>query len=174
MAGGASDDDTYNYVYVYDINGNQWDRLPPPGQYMGTLQMINGKLSVIGGRDNTTYKRTNKVTTYNNNRWSSYYPNLIKARVKPAAVTHLNYVIVAGGALDDGTYSNDIELLYYKQSSHWVIARTKLPEPMRRPSLTISNDLLYIVGYDKANGNRTIAAYQVPVDAITYINSSTH
>ena len=167
MAGGAPDDDTYDYVYVYDINGNQWDRLPPPGQYMGQLQMINGKLSVIGGRDNTTNKRTNKVTTYNNNRWSSYYPNLIKARNRPAAVTHLDYVIVAGGKLDDGTCSNDIELLNYKLSSHWVIARMKLPEPMWAPSLTISNDLLYIVGYIRPNGNRTTAAYQVPVDTIT-------
>ena len=166
MARMAPDYDTYDYVYVYDINGNQWDRLPPPGQYIGTLQMINGKLSVIGGRDNTTRKKTNKVTTYNNNRWSSYYPNLIKARFIPAAVTHLDYVIVAGGTLDDDTYSNDIELLNCKQSSHWVIARMKLPEPMRSPSLTISNDLLYIVGYDKPKG-RTSAAYQVPVDTIT-------
>ena len=167
MAGDAPDDDTHYYVYVYDINGNQWDRLPPPGQYMGQLQIINGKLSVIGGVDNTTNKRTNKVTTYNNNRWSSYYPNLIKARDRPAAVTHLDYVIVAGGSLDDDTYSNDIELLNCKQSSHWVIARMKLPEPMKAPSLTISNDLLYIVGYTRANGNRTNRAYQVPVDTIT-------
>ena len=167
MAGMAPDYDTYYYVYVYDINGNQWDRLPPPGQYQGQLQMINGKLSVVGGWDNTTRKRTNKVTTYNNNRWSSYYPNLIKARSLPAAVIHLDYVIVAGGKLDDDTYSNDIELLNYKQSSHWVIARMKLPEPMWVPFLTISNDLLYIIGYNRANGNRSRAAYQVPVDTIT-------
>ena len=167
MAGDTPDYDTYEYVYVYDINSNHWDRLPPPGQYAGTLEMMNGKLSVIGGRDNTTNKITNKVTTYNNNRWSSYYPNLIKPRNLPTAVTHLDYVIVAGGKLDDDTYSNDIELLNYKQSSHWVIARMKLPEPMRRPSLTISNDLLYIVGYGRANGYRTSVAYQVPVDTIT-------
>ena len=166
MAGMAPDDDTYYYVYVYDINVNQWDRLPPPGQHCGQMQMINGKLSVIGGWDNTSRKRTNKVTTYNNNRWSSYYPNLIKSRARPAAVTHLEYVIVAGGSLDDDTYSNDIELLNYKQSSHWAIARMKLPEPMWVPSLTISNDLLYIVGYDRPKG-RTSAAYQVPVDTIT-------
>ena len=166
MAGDAPDRKTYNYVYVYDINGNQWDSLPPPGQYQGILQMINGKLSVIGGVDNTTNKITNKVTTYNNNRWSSYYPNLIKSRNGPAAVTHLDYTIVAGGILDDDTYSNDIELLNHKQSSHWVIAKMKLPEPMWDHSLTISNDLLYIVGYHRPT-HRTKAAYQVPVDTIT-------
>ena len=166
MAGDAPDNDTLDYVYVYDINNNQWDRLPPPGQCQGQLQMINGKLSVIGGWDNATNKTTNKVTTYNNNRWSSYYPNLIKPRDRPAAVTHLDYVIVAGGILDDDTCSNDIELLNYKQSSHWVIARMKLPKPMWVPSLTISNDLLCIVGYANAT-TRARAAYQVPVDTIT-------
>ena len=51
MAGDAPDDDTYNYIhYVYDINSNQWDRLPPPGQRQGSLQkIINSKLTVIGG-----------------------------------------------------------------------------------------------------------------------------
>ena len=167
MAGTAPDDDTYDYVYVYDINGNQWDKLPPPGQHMGRLQIINSNLTVIGGWDNTTNKITNKVTTYNNNSWKYIYPNMIKPRLKPGVVTHLDYVIVAGGRLDDKTFSDNIEVLNYKQSSHWVIARMKLPEPMWAPSLTISDDLLYIVGYSRAI-DRTNAAYQVPaVDIIT-------
>ena len=167
MAGVAPDRATYDYVYVYDVNGNQWDRLPPPGQRQGTLQIINSNLTVIGGRDTTTNKITNKVTTYNNNSWSKTYPNTIKTRLRPGAVTHLDYVIVAGGYLDDGTFSDDIEVLNYKQSSHWVIARMKLPKPMRLPSLTISDDLLYIVGYTTATGKRRRAAYQLPVDIIT-------
>ena len=165
MAGNALDDDTYRNVYVYDINDNQWDRLPPPGQYMGRLEIINCNLTVIGGWNNTTRKITNKVTTYNNNSWKNTYPNMIKARVRPGAVTHLDYVIVAGGVLDDDIFSDDIEVLNYEQSSHWVIAR-KLPEPMLNPSLTVSNDLLYIVGYDRATA-RTNEAHKVPVDIIT-------
>ena len=166
MAGMAPDDDTYHYVYVYDINNNQWDRLPPPGQHMGVLQIINSKLTVIGGWDNTTKKVTNKVKTYNNNSWSNEYPNLLKARARPGVLTHLHYVIVAGGGLDDNTIYDDIEVLNYKQSSHWVIARMKLPEAMWLPSLIISNDTLYIVGYVRANGNKTSAAYEMSVDMV--------
>ena len=165
MVGSAPDDDTYHYVYVYDINNNQWDRLPPPGQYKGILQIISSKLTVIGGMDNPTNKITNKVTTYNNNSWSNEYPNLLKARARPGALTHLDYVIVVGGILDDNTCSDDIELLNYKQSSHWVIARMKLPEAMGLPSLTIANDTLYIVGYGIATG-RTSAAYEVSVSMV--------
>ena len=166
MAGDAPDDDTLDYVNVYDINGNQWDRLPPPRQYMGRLQIIDSNLTVIGGWDNATGKRTNKVTTYNNNSWKNIYPNLIKPRVKPEVLTHLDYVIVAGGRLDVNIFSDDIEILNYKQSSHWVIARMKLPEPMWLPSLTISDGLLYIVGYNRATA-RTRAAHKLPLDLIT-------
>ena len=95
MAGMTPDRDTYNYVYVYDINSNYWDKISPPGQYKGTLQIIDSKLTVIGGWDNTTNKRTNKVTTFNNNSWTNEYPNMIKARIMPGIVSHLDYVIVA-------------------------------------------------------------------------------
>ena len=118
--------------------------------------------------DNTTKRKTNKVTTYNNNNsWSNEYPNLLKARNRPGVLTHLDNVIVAGGKLDVNTFSDDIELLNYKQSSHWMIARIKLPAVMWFPSLTISDDTLYIVGYITANGNRTNAAYKVSVDMVT-------
>ena len=166
MAGGAPDKGTYHDVYVYDINNNQWDRLPPPGQYRSALQIINSKLTVIGGVDNTTKKVTNKVTTYNNNSWSNEYPNLLKARGRSGVLTHLDYVIVAGRGLHANTIYDDIELLDYQQSSHWVIARMKLPEVMWLPSLTISNNTLYIVGYYRANGNLTSAAYDVSVDMV--------
>ena len=58
MADGAPQNDTYNHVYVYDIRSNQWDTLPPPKQYMGRLQIINDKVTIIGGRDRATKKRT--------------------------------------------------------------------------------------------------------------------
>jgi len=166
MANITPDIESYNYVYVYDINNNQWDKLSPPGQHKGTLQIIDNKVTIIGGWDNTTNKRTNKVTTFINNRWTNYYPNMLKARSRPGVLSHLDYVIAVGGVLDDGTISDEIEVLNYKQSPHWVIARIKLPEPMFNPSLTISGHLLYIVGYSRASG-RTKAAYQLPVDMIT-------
>jgi len=166
MAAMAPDIETYNNVYVYDINNNQWDKLSSPGHCQGTLQIIDSKVTIIGGWDDTTNKRTNKVTTFINKRWTNYYPNMVKARVRPGVLSHLDYVIAVGGKLDDGTFSDDIEVLNYKQSPHWVIARIKLPVPMWCPSLTISGDLLYIVGYEKATG-MTNAAHQLPVDMIT-------
>ena len=101
MAGVAPDDDTYRYVFSYDISSNHWDRLPPPGHVCGVLQIIDGKLSVIGGKDNVTVtKATNKVSTFINNSWTQHYPHMSKPRVRPGVATYSDYVIVAGGARD--------------------------------------------------------------------------
>ena len=176
IAGAAPNKETYKYVYIYDINNNQWDKLLLPGQCRCALQIINNKLTVIGGWDHTTKKSTNKVTTYSNNSWSKEHPDLLKARDGPGVLTHLDYVIVAGGALDDTTLSDDIELLNYKLPSHWVIARMKLPVAMWFPSLTISDNILYIVGYGRAT-YRTNEVYEVSVDMVTSptgSNQTTH
>ena len=167
MAGGAPDIDTYHYVFSYDIFSNHWDTLAPTGHAFGILQIIDGKLSVIGGLDTNTGEVTNKVSTLINNGWTQHYPNMTKGRVRPGVASHSDYVIVAGGARDDDTVHDDIELLYYKHPPHWIRTNIKLPTPMALISLTVSDDLLYIVGYDTSDDERSNEAYQVAVDKIT-------
>ena len=170
MAGAAPQRETLDYVFSYNITNNQWSRLPPPGHYYGRLQIINDQLTVIGGCDNDTNEVTNKVSTFNNNTtsWTRYYPDLMKPRSKPGVVTHEDHVIVLGGAIaiDDGVYSDDIEVLNWTQPSHWMKSNIKLPELMRSPnSLTISHNQLYIVGYG-TTGGRSSRAYQLPINSI--------
>ena len=167
MAGDAPQRETHYYVFSYKININEWSKLTPPGHYRGRLQIIDDKLTMIGGCDNVTNKRTNKVSTFNNtsNNWTQYFPDMINARSKPGVVTHENHVIVVGGFIDDDVYSDDIEVLDWTQANQWMKSNMKLPRPMWSPSLTISHDQLYIVGYD-ASGGRSCKAYQAPVDSI--------
>ena len=167
MAGTVPQNETHYYVFSYKININEWSRLPPPGHYKGILQIIDDKLTVIGGRDNATNKRTNKVSTFNNNSniWTQYFPNMITARCKPGVATYESHVIVVGGSIDDGVCSDDIEVLDWTQATQWMKSNMKLPKPMWHPSLTISHNQLYIVGYSTSRG-RCSTAYQVPVDSI--------
>ena len=166
MAGDAPQDETYDYVFSYNISNNKWSRLPPPGHYKGILQMIHDQLTVIGGRDNDTKKITNKVSTFNHNtnKWTRYYPDLMKPRSKPGVVTHEDHVIVLGGGIDDGVCSDDIEVLNWTQPLHWMKSNIKLPQSMFTPSLTISHNQLYIVGY--SNNGRSYTAYQLPINSI--------
>ena len=164
MAGDAPQRETYYHVFFYNININEWSRLPPPGHSLGRLQIINDRLSVIGGVDNATYEITNKVSTFDNsNRWTDLYPNMLEARCKPGVVTHEDHVIVLGGGLGG---SDDIEVLNWSQPFHWMRCSAKLPEIMWDISLTVTNNQLYIVGYYLPDGSVTSTAYQVPVDSI--------
>ena len=65
------------------------------------LQIINDQLTVhmMGGQDNDTKEITNKVSTFNNNtnKWTRYYPDLMKPRHKSGVVIHEDHVIVLGG-----------------------------------------------------------------------------
>ena len=167
MAGDAPQDKTHYDVFSYNVNNNKWSKLPPPSHYMGKLQIINDQLTMIGGVDNDVNEFTNKVSTFINNskNWTRCYPSLIKPRSKPGVVTHGDHVIVLGGQSDDGVYSDDIEVLNWTQPLHWIKSNIRLPEPMWGPSLTVSHNQLYIVGYSTSCGAYP-TAYQLPINSI--------
>ena len=170
VTGGYTDKSTDDRVYVYDTNTNQWDQLPPSGHYHGIPHIIGGKLAIIGGRLSATHKMTNKVSTFDeeNQTWISYYPDLLSIRSKPGVVSHLEHVIVAGGARDDNTLAqDDIEVLNWIENSHWRKVSIKLPVTMYGFTPTISDDYLLIVGYHGADMKSNNAAYKIPVDDIT-------
>ena len=75
-------DDAKHQVYVYNINTDQWGQLPPSGHYYGIPHIIGGRLAIIGGCLSATRKRTNKVSTFDEDSqtWSSYYPDLLSVR----------------------------------------------------------------------------------------------
>ena len=175
VTGDSPVDDAYHYVFVYDINTDQWGQLPPSGHYYGIPHIIGGRLAIIGGRLSATKKRTNKVSTFDEDSqtWTSYYPDLLSVRSKPGVVSHLEHVIVAGGgrstAEDNDTLviQDDIEVLNWIENSHWRKVSIKLPVPMGAFTPTISDDHLLIVGYADANMIRQRSAYKIPVANIT-------
>ena len=168
-------EDAEHQVYVYNINTDRWSQLPPSGHYKGIPLIIGGRLAIIGGRLSATKKRTNKVSTFDENSqtWTSYYPDLFSVRSKPGVVSHLEHVIVAGGARptaeDDDTavIQDDIEVLNWIENSKWRKVSIKLLVPMWGFTPTISDDHLLIVGYSGANMKGYNGAYKIPVANIT-------
>ena len=172
VTGQSPVEDAEHQVYVYDINTDQWGQLPPSGHYYGIPHIIGGKLVIIGGRLSATEKRTNKVSTFDEDSqtWTSYYPDLLSVRSKPGVVSHLEHVIVAGGGLDGDRNQDDIEVLDWIENSHWRKVSARLPVPMFafKPIITYDNHLL-IVGY---GGQRTV--YKIPVVNITTSGDQQH
>jgi len=173
VAGGNSPDfDAIRQVYIYDVNTDHWNQLPPSGHYCGVPHIIGGKLAIIGGCLSATNKRTNKVSTFDetSQTWISYYPDLLSVRNKPGVVTHLEHVIVAGGksyANGRSIVQDDIEVLNWMENFHWQKVSINLPVPMADFIPIITDDDLLIVGYVAADMRCTKNAYKIPVDDIT-------
>ena len=175
-------EDTKDRIYVYDVNTDRWGQLPPSGHYYGIPHIIGGKLTIIGGRLSGTDKRTNKVSTFDDDSqsWKAYYPDLVKVRSGPGVVSHLEYVIVAGGtqgASRNDSYGipqDDIEILNWVENAHWRIVPIKLPEPMFSFRPIISDDHLLIVGYHGVDSSCYKGAYKIPVASITKSSQHKH
>ena len=172
VTGQSPVEDAKHHIYVYDVNTDQWDQLPPSGHYYGVPHMIGGKLTIIGGRLSSSDKRTNKVSTFDDDSqsWKSYYPDLLKVRSGPGVVSHLEYVIVAGGTRGADSYripQDDIEVLNWVENSHWQTVPIYLPEPMFGFTPIISDNHLVIVGYHNVYSSRSKCACKIPVAVIT-------
>ena len=174
--------DVKDQVYVYDINTDQWGQLPPSGHYYGIPHIIGGNLVIIGGRLSATKKRTNKVSTFDEDSqtWTSDYPDLLSVRSRPGVASHLEHVIVAGGtrptAKDDDSpiVQDDIEILNWIENSHWRKIPITLPVPMYAFTPTISENHLLIVGYHCADMKPYNRTYKIPVANITASISQQH
>ena len=166
-----------HHVYEYDISTNCWACLPSPGQYYGVPHIIGGKLCIIGGYRCVTNEITNLVLTFNEltYSWIYHYPNLLSARSGPGVITHLEHVIVAGGASgnDSSTVLDDIEILNWIKNSQWTKASVHLPIPMFNLKLTISTDYVFIVGYANTYWSWEKDIFKIAVNAIT-ISDSQH
>ena len=164
----STNDDSFHEVYVYDCSSNQWDCLPRSGHYYGVPHVIGGKLALLGGSLSATYRKTNKVSTFDQSTqcWVSDYPDMLSFRSRPGVVSYLEYVIVLGGGVEDDeiTALDTIEILNYVENLQWKEVSLCLPSPMQHIRPTIVDDQLYIMNYTFTRPMRE--AYTIPVTSI--------
>ena len=169
VTGTTTDTVNESQVFHYNLTTDQWNRLPEPGHRLGVLCVVGDYLTIFGGRDVVTDKIHNKVSTYDReaNKWSSYYPNMIKNRHKPGVIVYQNNVIAMGGKeADPKIILNSIEMMNYRQRTTWVEISFTMPVPMWCIKPTIAGEHLLIVGYGTVTG-QSKRSHQLPIATIT-------
>ena len=167
----TANNNALEHVYEYNISTNHWNQLPNPGQYYGVPHIIGGKLCIIGGRLCKTKERTNKISTFNNAKrsWKPHYPDLLSARTAPGVITHLDYVIVAGGGIDSGDYhaADDIEVLKWTaEKLHWKRVSVHLPKPMINLRMTTCGECIFIEGYNASSRVWGNEKFKIAINAV--------
>jgi len=165
VAGGNSfNGKAINHVLKFSLLTYQWVKLPSSGFHHCVPAIIDGRLSLISGRTPKNKVVVKHVHTYNEDsgQWESRYPDMNQPRYRPAVVVHGYYVIVLGGKIkEQTTLTNSIEIMNIKDQK-WTILTTCLPKKMYDMQATVSQDLVWIVGYDNCKSRYSIV-YSMPV-----------
>ena len=134
VSGGACPDRKSDLlVQVYDINTGTWSTLPPSTVCYSESAVINGRLTLIGGRDSSTDEITNEVWSWHEDKkeWRKTIPPMPTGRLCPGVVQSGNVVAVFGGvASDDKTVLDTVDILN-TATLQWTTSQSlKLPIPM--------------------------------------------
>ena len=166
--GNSRNGDAVEHIYRYDIEKDKWDKLPPSQYHHCVPVVLEEKLSLIGGRVPRNKAVISKVSTYDEDtmQWITVYPDMNQPRYRPAVVTTDSHVIVLGGRIkkERSKLTDTIEILSIKDKQ-WTTLATVLPSKMYDMSATVSNNLIWIVGYDDGD-NRSNKIFTTPLDPL--------
>ena len=132
----------------YNSTDKKWSELPKYPYQQGSLAVINGQPTAIGGRDDK-FAKTNKLFTLRGwlrRGWSDVFPPMPTKRYGTTAVTSKERLIVAGGSIgpDRADTINTVEVMDTNTLVWSTVA--SLPHPYNWTSATICGDHLYMLG----------------------------
>ena len=156
--GSSTTDDQFAYftprnydstsVYSYQWSTEKWQKLPRSPYHNSGLVIIDGELTAVGGYDGSHYAYTNRLCTLRQGQWVEHYPPMNTARASAAVVSTSdgNYIVVIGGDASGVGWTAIVEL-FHVRSRRWY-ELTNLPQALTRPSATICDNRLYVIGPD--------------------------
>ena len=133
-------------VYCYDPSQDNWTRQPPLPVSMFGLGQVSGKLVAVGGWKKTDDQITNEVFTYDerSRKWKQTLPPIPTARHSPGVLSFQSALIVAGGMMSFGEYTDAVEI-FKAETSQWYRA-DPLPTACISVSVVVTGNTLYAVG----------------------------
>ena len=155
--GGCGGIDDMYCVHCYDPPQDVWSTLPRlPVRYFG-LGEVKGELLAVGGIDSPD-TASNVVHVFNEGRnWKRTIPPMPTARDSPAVVSLPTHLVVAGGDMDYGDFTDIVEI-YNISTSQWS-ETDRLPYACRDQRGIVYNNTVYLMGgSDGKNLNKVCAA----------------
>ena len=133
-------------IYSYDVISDSWSQLPDCVHWDGSIAVINGCLTTIGGysypnRSNELLSLTGKGS---GRRWTQQFPPMPTKRKLTTSLCTGMALIVAGGCGESGRGLSTVEVMD-TQTHQWSTA-ADLPQPIYRASGTVCGDQLYYAG----------------------------
>ena len=134
-------------VLQYSPVDDWWAELPPPSVTDFTIATLKGQLLVVGGRESSTRKITEKIFTFQerSQQWAKCYPDMTTALMDPAILGYQDHLIVAGGLTSSQEWTANVNILD-STSNRWTPVA---PVPNADSYFTVMvRDTVYLVGRD--------------------------
>ena len=150
-------------IYSYDVVTDSWCRLPDCVIEGGSITVINGLLTSVGGYiSNGLLSLTGKG---NDRTWTKSFPPMPTMRCDTTALCVGTALIVAGGEGEDGALLSTVEVMN-TESHQWSTA-AQLPQPMYWASAAVCSDCVYMLGgLDKYMTTHSKSVYTCSVSAL--------
>ena len=152
-------------IYSYNVTSDSWSQLPDCIQMGGSITIVNGWLTTVGGRFRSSFSNELFSLTRegNDKRWSKTFPPMPTKREHTTALRTGTMLIVAGGWGEDGVLST-VEVMN-TENQQWSTA-ADLPQPQYSASATVyGNQLCLLGGLDK-DRNSTKLVYSCSVSSL--------
>ena len=158
-------------VQVYDTITAVWTALSPSPIYNSESTLVNGQLTLIGGRDASTEEITNLTITWDEEKkqWFPKVPPMPTKRFRPCIIHCNNLMLVAGGEGSDGKTLLDSVDIFNMDTFQWTTSSCfKLPLPTWYTRASISSQYLNITNGPGMVSTTTVtnAAYILPVNKV--------
>ena len=146
---GIATDYVSQRVMVYSLDGGRWFTLKPAPNYNAPMAVINGHITLIGGRESAE-NLTNVLCSWleEEGEWKQIVPPMPKARLESGVCYHDGLLLVVGGIVDvNQTEPISAVVVHNFTTRNWItLEALKLPKGLRSPHVVIFKEYVYIIG----------------------------
>ena len=152
-------------TYCYNVTSDRWSKLPDCVYDNGSITIIKGWLTNVGGYSyshysNELFSLTGKGSS---RKWTKKFPPMPTKRMCTIAVYIETTIVVAGGWGEGGVLST-VEVM--STENHQWSTTADLPQPVYCASATVCEDQLYVLGGRNKEYTDTKSVYTCSVSVL--------
>lgn len=141
------------HIISYNTENRKWSELPPCPNSSFSMAVIDGLLTIIGGKT-PNIDPTNTLLSFTNSEWREEFPPMPTKRYWTIAVTYSSWIIVLGGEAEGRTVVCTVEVFDTK-SKEWFAA-CSLPQPIDSATAAVCSDNLFLACGSSENTARRV------------------
>ena len=149
VTGIATEEAGSRQVQVYSLEEGKWSTLPEAPNYNAPVAIINGYVTLIGGRLTKDDTITDILSSWieEEARWMKRVPNMPTVRLASGVCHHDNLLLVTGGVVHEKENVVNAVVVYNFSTKCWSTPKAlELPKALRSHHLVVFEENIYVMG----------------------------